>query len=81
MRRRLAHARTTRARCLAPVGPYKPTDLGAECGHSEDSMRWVVCGALVYLMAACFAFFAPLGYGTPMSVEELDSRMWLKAWR
>ena len=62
-------------------GPYKLTDLGPESGYLDDSMRWLVCGALVYLMAACFAFFAPLCYGTPMSARELDSRMWLRSWR
>ena len=29
----------------------------------------------------CFAFFAPLAYGTPLSHQEFESRMWLHGWR
>ena len=49
--------------------------------RSPDALRWLVAGALITIMAACFAFFAPLAYGMPMSHADLDTRMWLDTWR
>ena len=55
--------------------------LAADAAHAPDSLRWLVAGALIYVMAACFAFFAPLAYGIPLRHEEFEARMWLDSWR
>lgn len=54
---------------------------GADAGRSADGVRWLVCGGLIGAMAACFAFFAPLGYGAPLSRAAFEGRMWSAAWR
>lgn len=37
--------------------------------------------ALVLGAAACFAYFAPLTYGLPLSETDLDARQWLPLWQ
>ena len=41
----------------------------------------VVAAVMIQLMAASFAFLAPLVYGTPITKANLDSRMWFQGWR
>lgn len=37
--------------------------------------------AVMVLSLACFVYFAPLSYGTPMSFKAFEQRMWLQSWR
>lgn len=46
-----------------------------------DGRRWLVTFCIATLFAACFAHFAPLVYGVPMTKQSLDSRMWIATWR
>ena len=61
---------------LPSTGGILASGLNAPSGG-----RWLVSSALIYLMASCFAYFAPLAYGMPLSHEEFDARMWLEGWR
>lgn len=54
---------------------------GLEAASSCNSPRWLVSGVLMYAFAGCFAFFAPLAYGVPLTEEEFQSRLWRAAWR
>jgi len=47
---------------------------------SPGGMRWAVCAALVVSMACGFGHFAPLAYGTALSMTELNARLWLNSW-
>lgn len=62
-------------------GAREAAPVGLEAAYAPNGRRWLLSGALVYAMAGCFAFFAPLVYGAPLSAEELNSRMWLDSWR
>ncbi len=47
------------------------------------SHKKVQIGVIVYLLLVCistFIFFSPLTYGTPLSQESFNSRMWLRSW-
>ena len=48
---------------------------------TDGALRWVVAAVMIQLMAASFAFLAPLVYGTPITKANLDSRMWFQGWR
>ena len=41
----------------------------------------MVAAVTIQLMAASFAFLAPLVYDTPITKANLDSRMWFQGWR
>lgn len=43
------------------------------------SLRMVI--AIVSLAAVAFVYFAPLSYGTPLSAESFERRLWLTTWR
>ena len=62
-------------------GPHEPPPLGTEAAHASNGRRWLVGGFFVYAMGGCFAFFAPLAYGVPLTKDEFDSRIWLSSWR
>ena len=53
----------------------------AALAATDGALRWVVAAVLIQVMAAAFAFFAPLMYGTPVTKATLDSRMWFQGWR
>jgi dolichyl-phosphate-mannose-protein mannosyltransferase len=38
-------------------------------------------GVVLGLIFICFLFFSPLTYGTPLSPQGLEARMWLHSWR
>lgn len=46
----------------------------------DGALRWLVAAVCIQVMAGFFAFFAPLMYGTPLSVDALKMRFWLKSW-
>jgi dolichyl-phosphate-mannose--protein O-mannosyl transferase len=48
--------------------------------NAPEGVRWLVAGCIVHLMAACFAYFAPLAYGIPLSEADFKARMWLPSW-
>ena len=52
----------------------------ADGARHPEGKRWLVVGVVVYLFATCFAFFAPLAYGAPLSVHNFEARMWLPSW-
>ena len=62
-------------------GPDEPPPLGTEAAHASNGRRWFLSGFFVYAMGGCFAFFAPLAYGIPLTKDEFDSRIWLSSWR
>ena len=69
-----AREKAIRAAVETAVEPFE-----AVAGR-DGALRWLAAAACVQVMAAFFAFFAPLMYGTPLSKEGLDMRFWLKSW-
>ncbi len=37
--------------------------------------------SVLAVAALVFLYFGPITYGTPLTPDELDSRMWLSTWR
>jgi dolichyl-phosphate-mannose--protein O-mannosyl transferase len=62
-------------------GPDEPPPLGTEAAHAANGRRWLLSGFFVYAMGGCFAFFAPIAYGVPLTKDEFDSRIWVSSWR
>jgi dolichyl-phosphate-mannose-protein mannosyltransferase len=51
-------------------------------GHTLSRPRQQqVFGAILALVAITFLFFAPISYGSPLTPEGLQARMWLHTWR
>ena len=51
-----------------------------------DRMLWkkwkaATISVILCICAASFLFFSPLTYGTPLSTQGLQARMWLSSWR
>lgn len=59
--------------CL--VGSVLPEDI-----NHHSPRPWVV-GALVLPVVICFAYFAPLAYGWPLSPQAQADRIWFSSWR
>ena len=47
------------------------------CGRHA---RWL-SAALLALGAAAFVYFAPLSYGTEITREQFEARIWMPSWR
>ena len=68
------------AAAASPLVTKQPEPFAA-LAATDGVLRWVVAAVLIQVMAASFAFFAPLMYGTPITKATLDSRMWVQGWR
>merc|ERR1740130_2664925 len=68
------------AAAVSPLVTKQPEPFAA-LAATDGVLRWVVAAVLIQVMAASFAFFAPLMYGTPITKATLDSRMWFQGWR
>ena len=43
--------------------------------------KYILIGAAILLALTAFIFWSPISYGTPLSQEQLQSRMWFPNWR
>ena len=64
----------------SPSAAKQPEPFAA-LAATDGALRWVVAAVMIQLMAASFAFLAPLVYGTPITKANMDSRMWFHGWR
>lgn len=49
--------------------------------YFELKKKMIISGLLILIALSAFIYWSPLTYGTPLSDQQLKSRMWLKSWR